>query len=361
MDYSMDRINLARQSLVLVLAIFQVALTAAFEPACFAADQAVVRFLENPHTERSVVRLSDLIEVLSGNSPSLSKLLELPLGPAPRENATQTWHREDVMQHMELRGIHPSSIRWSGTEVVTLQASQSLSDDQRTSLTPAFVDERVIELAGNNVGLAIREYLNLRTGDRTDWRIDAVVPAQYAKLLQIRRNIASIGGGEEPWTGEQEFVLQVKNAGTLMSLPLKAVVELPPMVVIARQPIRRDQVLTAELLSYSPLPRTADQAGYFEDIDELVGKQLRRSISTGQAIAADVVGEPIVVQRSDLVEVESVAGNIVVRTSAKSLGSGAVGELIEIEMATRHRLYATVVGPARVRISAVAQRTTSRR
>lgn len=330
---------------------------------CWGAEQIVLRFVENPNTSRAVTRLDDLVEILGGHSPSLEKLLSLPLGPAPRPGQTQSWHSRDVLQHLELRGVHPASIRWSGREQVELQRTEELSTALANTLSPAFVDERIINQASDNVSQAIREYLNLRNGERIDWRIEVKLPVKQAQLLQVRRNIASIGGGTEPWIGEQQFVLQIRNRDTLMSLPVEAVVQPPAMVVMAARPIRRDEILSADALKYASLPRrqSTSEVNYFTKIEDCLGKQVKRSISTGIPLTDDSIGDPIVVSRNDLVAVESISGAIVVSSSAKSLGSGAVGDLIEIELPSRHRLYATVVGQALVQISAVSARTNERR
>ncbi len=50
----------------------------------------------------------------------------------------------------------------------------------------------------------------------------------------------------------------------------------------------------------------------------MVGKQVRRSIATGQAIETSFVGDAVVVNRGEMVEVESVAGDVVVTTSGRA-------------------------------------------
>lgn len=320
-------------------------------------NQIVMRFLESPHTSGAVVRVADLVEVLAGNSSSLEKLMDMPLGPAPRVGTNQAWSSFDLLQHLELRGIHRASIRWSGNSSVELQRTEELGDAQQT-MVPAFVNARSVGQASSNVAQAISEYLNLRNGERIEWVIDVEIPDRHAQVLQIRRNIASIGGGVEPWPGEQQFMLQVKNSGTLMSLPIRARVSLPPMVITSRRSIRKEEVLTADALRYAPLSKRAaeNESKYFTRMEDLIGKQARRSISTGLPISEDFVGDPIVVGRNDLVEIESVAGGIVVRSTAKALSSGAVGDLVEVELPTRERLYAVVVGQTLVRVSAVSSR-----
>jgi len=322
----------------------------------------VLRFHDEPQVSTAVVRLGDIVEIVSGSLPSLDKLRETPLGPAPQKGALQTWHRSDVLQHLELRGMDPQSIRWTGPEKAQLRVTDSIEATQQSvdTLSPAFIAQRVMDIATSNVSLGIKEYLNLRSSSRTDWKVDLAISGDQAKLLQSRNNIVSIGGGQEPWTGQQTFVIQVKNLGKLINYQVAATVHLPPMVVVASGPLRRDQLLTAQMLTYAPLPRNSDESQYFTSIEGLVGKQLRKSVSTNQAISEDLLGDPIVIQRNELIEVESVAGSVVVRTSAKSLAAGTIGDLIDIEMPNRKRLMATVVGPAKVRISATSVSSTLR-
>jgi flagellar basal body P-ring formation protein FlgA len=326
-------------------------------------NQIVMQFLESPHTSGSVVRLADLVKVLEGNSPSLEKLMDMPLGPAPRLGTEQTWHSSDMLQHLELRGIHPASIRWYGKTIVELQRTEGFGEVQQ-SMVPAFVNQRVAQQASSNVAQALTEYLNYKNEkEPIDWVIDVEIPDKHVQVLQIRRNIESVGGGAEPWTGDQQFVLAVKNAGTPMSLPIRARVSLPPMIVTSRRSIRKEEVLTAEALTYASLPKRSaeDESRYFTRIEDLVGKQARRSISTGLPVSDEFVGDPIVIGRNELVEVESVAGGVVVRTTAKSLSDGAVGDLVEIELNKKERLHAVVVRQALVRITAVPSRVQSRR
>lgn len=327
------------------------------------SDQIVLRFAQSPTTTKGVVRLEDVVEVISGQSASLTQTMTMPLGPAPRLGQSQVWRSEDILQHLELRGLHTGKIRWSGAIETKLQRVEALDERLATQLTPAFTNDRLLEQASRNVTQVIRDYLNLRSSERIEWRLKFELPVQSLPLLNIRRNIVSIGGGSPPWLGEQQFVLQVKQFDSVLDIPIEATVELPPMVVIATRPIRRQEVVTEELLDFAPLSEQDEQRGgkFFERFEDCVGKQTSRSIGTGQVLTMELLGEPIVVRRNDVVEIESVSGAIVVRAAAKSLGSGAVGDLIQVELpGTRQRLHATVVGQGLVRVAAVAGRTASR-
>jgi flagella basal body P-ring formation protein FlgA len=323
------------------------------------ADGLLLRFHQSPQTASKVVLLQDLVEFVSGsslpsNSASIEQLKGLPLGPAPREGQSQSWTKQEVLQLLELRGIDPGSIRWLGDPTTKLQGVSNLPPSVQSTLTPAFTDHRTVDSASRNVSAAIKDYLNYRTNTAIDWRVEATIPVQYSRQLQSRKNVLSVAGGSEPWTGRQEFVLIVKNGASQLSIPISADVQNPPLVVVASGPLRRDQLLTEDRLAYAPLSKNSDPQQYFTDIQSLVGKQLRKSVSTNQPIGQELVGQPIVIHRNDLIEVESVAGAVVVKSSAKSLSAGAVGDLIDIEMPNRKKIRATVVESGLARIVAVS-------
>lgn len=324
-----------------------------------AAEQLVLRFVESPSTTENVVRLRDLVEVLDGDLSRIELHLDLPLGPAPRTETSQTWLATDVMQHLKLRGVEQSAIRWSGDSSCQLTRLDPDDVGSAVNMAPAFVQQRTRKQAENLVTRAIIDYLNLRTGETVDWQISVRIPEQALGSLQSRRHIAGIGGGEEPWDGEQQFVLQVRENNNLRNISVEATVGLPPLIVVATRPLRRDEIIASDMIELQPAPVgwNAGQADYFSDPRTLIGKQLRRSASTGLPITSNYVGEPTIIGRNELVEVESVSGPVTVRTTARSLGSGARGDLIEIEMVpSKRRMLATIVGPLKVRVAGVASR-----
>lgn len=341
-----------------------------------AAESICLRLREQPVVEGQVVRVGDLIEVVSGRCQQTDDLLQLPIAPTPREGSLQTWTRADVVQHLELRGLHATAVRWMGSDRTQLRRGKPIDMSATTSnssnfskvsqtipgrpQSPAFIQERAVKQAEMLINQAITEYVTLKSGDRTDWRITLSVPPQFVPLMQVKTNIVSIGGGREPWEGPQEFVFEVKDRGALVSVPIKATLELPPMIVVSKRALRREEILTAEDLTYSPIPQrsTADSSDFLTDIDKVVGKQMRRSVATGQPIEAQFVGDAVVVTRGEMVEIESVSGDVVVTTSGRASESGAVGDLIGIELLpTRKRINASVVGPMKVRVTAVSART----
>ena len=349
-----------------------------------AAEPLTLQLRSQPVVEGQVVRIGDLVEVIHGRNQQTDLVMTAAIAPAPREGSPQTWTRGDLVEHLKLRDIHPSNTRWMGAERTQLRRGKRTEDASHNHLagtqagstsniqmprglaipsrgqTPAFVQERAVKQAEMLLSQAITEYITLKSGERTAWRITLSVPPQCVPLMQVKTNIVSIGGGQEPWEGSQEFVFEVKDRGALVQVPIQATLQLPPMIVTSTRAMRRDEVITADALTYTPLTNKSgvDSANYFNDINQLIGKQLRRSLTTGQPIETSFVGDAVVITRGELVEVESVAGGIVVRTSGRATASGAVGDLIDIELLpSRSRILATVIEPLKVRVAAAPSRS----
>lgn len=324
-----------------------------------AAEQLVLRFRQNPTTSNNIVRLGDLVEVIDGKSNAFEQLEQLALGPAPRSGQPQTWTSQDVLEHLQLRGIHPSALRWSGQGEVRLEqvpdASATATMLSGSTMAPAFLQDRVVRQAQELAARAITDYVAFKSGERVDWRIQVKIPSQFIPLLRSKRDIASIGGGQAPWEGEHKFVLQIRDGTATKTAEIRALLELPPMIVAASRPMRREELISADSLQFVPLPahETNDDSKYFTSFEALLGKQLRRAVSTGLPFQSDFVGEPILIARNALVQIESVAGAVRVTTQARALGGGGAGDLIEVEMlANRQRIHATIVDSQTVRVAA---------
>lgn len=326
-----------------------------------AGEQIVLRFREAPVCDSNVIRLENLVEVLSNSKEMDQELLRLVLAPAPREGEAQTWTSKMVIEHLTLRGIHGQGIRWSGSDSVRVaRATRAAAELGMTAMSPAFVQDRTLSQAALIVEQAINEYISLKSDQKVAWRVAAKVPPEYATRLLVKRNIVGIGGGLEPWSGSQKFVLQLNDRGQRVNIPIEADVSQPTLAVVAARPIRQDEILTADALAYGPLTtrQETDSMSFFDDIERLVGQQMRKSVATGVPITKQTIGPPIIVSRGEALEIESVSGGVSVRTSGRSLSPGAIGDSILVEVIpSGKKITATVVSHRKVRIAAVPDRS----
>ncbi len=356
-----------------------------------AGDVLNLRMRPNAVIESQVVRLSDLVEP-QGNVPAeVDSVLKLPLAPAPREGKSQEWSRKSIEEHLKLRGIDPTIVRWSGSEKITIERGlptqaakeqlqtgqydgpQMVSVRQPTNtipsrnasgpIAPAFLNKRVVEQAEAILKQAINEYVSLQSGDTEPWRITVKFPQQFASILQVKSNIVALSGGKAPWKGAQEFKVDINDRGAVRRVTVIADLQPPPMVVVAKSAIALNRIIEPEDLTYSPLPIKFDDQldKFFTDISDLEGKQVRHAINTGQPISADSVGDPVVVKRGDSVEVVAISGSVSVKTAGVAMEAGPVGQAIQVELLDRRqgkrkRILAQVAGPQKVTLVALGQK-----
>lgn len=315
--------------------------------------EVVLKLRQNARCESSVVTLRDIVEVVGGDEKKVAGVLSATLGPSPRPGAPQRWYKSDIVQHLQARGIDRRVVRWSGPEHTTLTRDPIKMVTYTGNLQPAFVNDRMQRAARLNLSQAIQTYLQQKTGSRTAWEVVVEPDARDVKTLLNRRNILEIGGGDDRIEGPQQFVVRLQNTDrTTRTVKISAEVRPPEMVVVASRALRRDEVLTADALKLAVLPKQklAGQQ-YFTRYEDVLGKQLRRSLSTGLPVTEQIIGAPVVVQRMQLVTVECRVGTIVVKSPGKVLSAGAVGELVEVELAGRRRLTGSVVDSMTVRVS----------
>lgn len=348
--------------------------------------------------QTNLIRLSDLCE-LTGSDEMVQSLGDLPIAPSPRQGVQQRWTRVDLEKAISLRGISAKAIRWSGAEAVQVQrvprlenaplraepavqtasaqtpvvnmdvrASQSgprnplgpiaeslpaVPQEQRAKFTPAFTTTVSTSQAERMVVAAIESYLQLKTGGNGKWGITPHVPTEIAPLLMQRRQILGVSGGEAPWDGDQQFTLLVRTPQGETTVDIHATVRLPDMIVAAKGPLAKGRVVQESDLIWQALPPTSNISSdeCFSDFESLVGKQLRRSVSTKQPIRRSEVSEPSVVQAGETVTIAVIAGSVLVESPGRAVESGAIDDVIQVEvLPQRKRVTARVTAERRVEV-----------
>lgn len=347
---------------------------------------------EHIKIQTNLIRLSDLCE-LSGTDEMVQSLGDLPIAPSPRPGVQQQWTRADLEKAVSLRGINTKAIRWSGADVVQVhrlprlenaplraepevqtasaqtsvvskdlkktssgprtELTSSVPQEQRAKFTPAFTTSVSTSQAERMVVAAIESYLQLKTGGNGKWGITPHVPTEMAPLLLQRRQILGVSGGQAPWDGDQQFTLLVRTPEGETTVDIQATVRLPDMVVVAKGPLAKGRIVQESDLIWQALPPTStistDEC--FLEFQSLVGKQLRRSVSTKQPIRRSEVSEPSVVQAGETVTIAVIAGSVLVESPGRAIESGAVDDVIQVEvLPQRKRVTARVASERRVEV-----------
>ena len=330
----------------------------------------------------NLLLMSDIVNV-QGSDALVQQIIDVPLAPAPRMGNDQTWTRRDVEKMLSLRGISSDLIRWQGAMDCTVRrvdgqrldrriaknsdeynsttaplaaqpaGHQVLIDNKstgtldKTQFTTPFITPTTVSQAERIAAAAIENYLQTKTASTGRWEIQVHMPTEHAKILTQRRQILGIAGGHPPWEGKQNFIFLIKGPVGEQSIDIPATVKLPEMVVAANRPLAKGYVLKDVDLTWIPMPRGLNYGpeDCFAQTDLLVGKQLRRAMSTQQVIRLNEVGPPVIIHVGDLVAIGIVSGGVTVETNGRAIEPGAMDDLIQIEVQPhRKRVLARVTG-----------------
>lgn len=299
-----------------------------------------LRFREQPTSEGNLVRLGDIAEI-NGDEELAKQFAQIPLIPSPPAGVDYRWRKDDVLQHLRLRGIDIDQLRWVGSTETILKAPSEMVDipANNSKMAPAFADARTTRQAKQNLTDAINRYISLQTPGTTPLKVEFELPLAYVNTLFQRKNIKAIGGGSSPWLGKQQFTIRLQDKDKIVDVALDAEISPPDSYVVSVSALRRGQILQASDLTTEVIPQTVtgsssdatEDPQYILDPQQIIGKQLRRAIGKGLPIRAVDVGAPIVVTRNQLIQIQVISGGITVETMGRAMTDGAIGELIQVE------------------------------
>lgn len=328
----------------------------------------VLQFRATPKAEGSLIRFGDLLDI-RGEEEAAKRIADLPLLPAPQAGTELRITKEEILQQLQIRGYDLGQFRWFGdaeTRFKPAAPEAPIGFRNTSNLLPAYVTDRSAVQAERNIKDVVSRYIALQNPNLSGAKMQFEVPKEHLHLLLQRRNIKRIGGGAAPWTGEQDFVLQLQDKNDLLEIPIKALITPPETFVVAVKPLRRGDVIEATDLELQVVPTYSDptqEIVYFTDFKDVIGKQLRRSISTGQPIRDSDVGPPIVIEKNQLVQIKVVMGGVEVETAGRAITEGAVGDLVQVEtinLKERKKLTAQVLDSNSVQVIASGMSTARR-
>ncbi len=193
--------------------------------------------------------------------------------------------------------------------------------------------------------------------DRYDLNLRAVyditIDPQQAGIAQLKdlRQIDALTWLAEPCEGLCTAEVTARNQKQSVTAKIDIQLSCRPMVVIAREGLRRGHVISSADVELAPAERNLSVRDAIVAIDDVIGLQAQTLLTKGKPILKNSVGPVMLVERGDLVEVRVVGGGITIATSGRSLDRGAQGALIPVEtLEPRKKLMARVAAPGIVEI-----------
>lgn len=173
-----------------------------------------------------------------------------------------------------------------------------------------------------------------------------------------RLRLAPCSGGLQPFqppsftTGGRTTV-GVRCAGAepwVVYLPARVTVR--QRVIVAARTLSRRARLTRGDGEYREIDVAGLRHGFLDDLDDLEGQEIVRTVAAGVPITPDMIRAPHVVRRGQAVTLLAGSARVEVQAPARAMADGAVGEAITVKnLATRKEVQGVVLGEGRVRAS----------
>jgi flagella basal body P-ring formation protein FlgA len=318
-----------------------------------------------PHAQPAgaIVTLGDVAAVHSAGSDAAT-LSAIELVPAPTSGRTRTLKARDVQDLLALHGVDIVHHQFTGATSVQIGGSAPVTTaSSQTTTTPAVkVTRSAREQLDARVERAIKRHLTQNADDRIAWQVEAQLADEQINALATRSGEIMASGGEEPWTGSQNFLLQIATPKGVVRVPVTAVISLPEMVVVPKRPFRRGEVLQASDIELQMPKGDEDATALVTRIEDAVGRETVRSLATGQPIETGYLRKPTLVRRGEIVTVFAHAANLVVRTQARAMQDGGQDDIVSVErLDNRQTFTARVVGVQELEVFVGGPKVTSKR
>ncbi|MBF0475960.1 MAG: flagellar basal body P-ring formation protein FlgA [Deltaproteobacteria bacterium] len=192
--------------------------------------------------------------------------------------------------------------------------------------------------------------------DRTSW------PKDKMTIDNLRAKDILIPNGEvdlvvtpksgENYLGQVSLPISVMvNGKEYRKVFATCVVEVRANVLIAKHSIERIREVTSDMVKLTEKNLAGIPEGYFENVDQVVGKQLKRSIKAGEIIKTSDVLNPCLVKKGDVVEVILENKNIILNSKGRAEQSGRAGEMIKMtNTSSKKEFYGRVMDGGTVRV-----------
>ena len=334
---------------------------ALFSASGLSADAADVLLKRTCRVRGPIVRLGDIADVFSADADEAERLSQTELFPTPATR--QLIEFNEIRRLLALRSVNLADCRFRGAATIELTTAREATV-WKTASRQQTLNRGQIEIAGRRTEEAIHEYLRTSTSPEQAWEVAVELDEASTQAVLQRNAQLSIEGGQAPQVGRQRFTLVVKTGEKVDKLSVAADLSLRDMIVVARRPLSRGQLISASDVELQPKP----QQGVVRDpvlvVADVVGKEVARAVSTGRPLEANYIQAPRLVLQNDIVTVYSIAGGVSVRTVGKALEEGAAGDVISVvDVKTRKpfRAKARVVAFQTVEIYALGPTTGRRR
>lgn len=156
-----------------------------------------------------------------------------------------------------------------------------------------------------------------------DFRLPAEQAAAAVVDLSVHEN--------EDFSGPTPVTIVMKRGDTELKRGVVTVsVRRPRRILVAARRLGRGEVVDAGDLAWREVPEAQAPREAFDDPEQIVGRTAARNISEGQAWRPDLVTDPPLVARGELVRVQIQSGALRIDALGEARSDGHIGQRLRV-------------------------------
>jgi len=108
-------------------------------------------------------------------------------------------------------------------------------------------------------------------------------------------------------------------------------------IYVLKENMARGEIISADKIAVKEVILNDDKRNYPTEIEDVVGKMLKRDLNAGIAITKDVIEDHFVVKRNDIVNIIIEYKRLVVKTKGRAIDRGRIGDVIRVKNLTSQK------------------------
>lgn len=280
-----------------------------------AASEVELYFDSEVEIDSTRIYLGEIARI-TGEGQLIAELAQIDLGPAPLPGGSFSLGRELILSGLAYRGYDLQQMKVSGLEssgVVVKRAYQILEQERVMTEIYAYLHKQFADSSGELE-------INLRKD----------VPAVKLPLGDYQVIVATTSGSR--LLGRITVPVTILLDGQKYNkIPINLEVKLFAKVFVTTKTVNRLSNLTADLIEERQQEITELSGELVDSLDQVIGKQARRTLEKGTILVQKDLLEPILIKRNDQITIIASFGGVQVQATGKALDSGAKGDWIWVE------------------------------
>ncbi|SJZ47763.1 flagellar basal body P-ring formation chaperone FlgA [Selenihalanaerobacter shriftii] len=275
------------------------------------------------------------IAVIKGGEPPKIELASINLGRAPLPGYTRVLKQEYIIAALRRAGFTLNNFYYHIPKQVRVTTRYQTLDGQQLA-------QKVKEYIPQNIDFKSEDI---------DIKIQQVANKIKLPVGKVRLQVGNLYSRN--LLGRQTIPIHIYINGNLARKKyIQAEVKVYQQVLVAKDMIKRHQNLSKDLFKWRKKlvsNRYGNQP--FTKLESIQNFRLKRTLNAGQVLTDNVIETPPLVKRRERVKIIAKVNGVRVSTVGIALGSGAKGDIIEVEnLNTDKKLMAEVIGKDTVKV-----------